>query len=124
MKKALQLSALLFAAALLAGIAAAAIPTAQAGTVAVTAPTAQPMAYSAPATGPALQNQTPAQPQNQTPPPPNTQNPNQNPNAMPPATPQNRRLPKTASPLPELALIGFLSLLGIVVLRKTLRNPA
>ncbi len=115
MKKVFQLSALLFAIALVVAIAPSAPLPAHANATLITA------AYSAQTANPN------AQPQNQNPPAtnPNDQNPNQNPNnpnAAPPMRARGRRLPKTASPLPEIALIGIFSLLGIIVVRRFARN--
>lgn len=118
MKKALLFPVLLlFAAALAIALSPAFVPSAHANAAALGAAGAHSAAYSAQATSPTPQSQPAAQPQAQTPP-PSTQNPN-NPGAP---QMQGQRLPRTASPLPELALIGFLSLLGIVVIRKVASN--
>lgn len=117
MKKALQFSALLlFTAVLTVALSPAFVPSAHANATILGAASGHSAAYSAQATSPTPQSQPAAQPQAQTPP-PNNQNPN-------PGAPhmQGQRLPPTASPLPELALIGFLSLLGIVVIRKVASN--
>lgn len=117
MKKLLQFSTLLFIAALAIALSPAFVSSAHASALHNVA-SAHSAIYSAQATSPAPQSQPAAQPQSQTPP-PNNQNPNP---GAPPSETQGRRLPKTASPLPELALIGFLSLLGIVVIRRVVSN--
>lgn len=119
MKKLLQFSTLLFIAALAIALSPAFVSSAHASALHnVNVASAHSAIYSAQATSPAPQSQPAAQPQSQTPP-PNNQNPNA---GAPPSETQGRRLPKTASPLPELALIGFLSLLGIVVIRRVVSN--
>ena len=122
MKKVLQLSALLFVIALLVAAAPVVVPSAHANAAVLSAQTAQPATYAL-AQDP-QQNRPAAQPQDQNP--PNNQNPanDQNPNTMGTTRAHGRRLPKTASPLPELILIGFFSLLGIVVIRRIARNLA
>lgn len=124
MKKALQLSALLFAAIFAVATSPAFVPAAHANAAILSAPTAHSATNSAQATDPTPQSQPATQPQDQNP--PNAQNPQpngQNPNpGAPPLQAQGRHLPKTASPLPELVLIGFLSLLGIVVVRRLASN--
>lgn len=123
MKKVVQLSALLFIIALVVAAAPAVLPSAHAGAGAavLSAQAAQAPTY-AQAQDP-NQNPPAAQPQDQNP--PNDQNPNtQDPNAMGTPRARGRHLPKTASPLPELALIGFFSLLGIIVIRRVVRNMA
>lgn len=118
MKKLLQFSTLLFLAALAIALSPAFVSSAHASAALPNVASAHSAIYSAQATSPAPQSQPAAQPQSQTPP-PNNQNPNP---GAPPSETQGRRLPKTASPLPELALIGFLSLLGIVVIRRVVSN--
>jgi len=114
MRKVLQISVLLFAVALVVAVAPAA-PLPFHSSAAILAAQTAPPTLLAQAQDSAQQNPPAAQPPDQNPP------NDQNPNATMPAA-RRGRLPRTASPLPELILIGFFSLLGIVAVRRFSRS--
>lgn len=115
MKKAVQLSALLFTVILVAAVCPASQLT---HNISATLMAAQ--------SGPVLlaQAQDPAQQQPATQP---QDQPGQNPNQMQQpdangANPPTKRLPKTASPLPMFGLLGLISIGGIIVVRRISRT--
>jgi hypothetical protein len=108
MKTTVRLAALVFALILVGAAARANQPLLSSATHPV-AMTALPAAL---AVSPIAQNNTNN-------PPPATQ---QNPNAAAPPPAHGRKMPKTASSLPEIALFGFLALFGIGGIRLLTRK--